>query len=108
MDDAEFNARMTAGYEQAKANQSAPSDEVFDRLIGEIFLLPKLSQMNDPMRLLPRGCAPPFCRSFSHLFHKAIIKGSVDRVNGVGVNVKKHGTNDKSKATAFRGVFIKQ
>ena len=27
---------MTAGYEQAKANQSAPSDEVFDRLIGEI------------------------------------------------------------------------
>lgn len=36
MDDAEFNARMTAGYEQAKANQSAPPDEVFDRLIGEI------------------------------------------------------------------------
>ena len=53
--------------------------------------------------LAAKGCAFPFCRSFSHLFHKAIIKGSVDRVNGVGVNVKKHGTNDKkSKATAFR------
>ena len=36
MGDAEFNARMTTGYEQAKDNQSAPSDEVFDRLIGEI------------------------------------------------------------------------
>ena len=36
VDDAEFNARMTAGYEQAKDKQSAPSDEVFDRLIGEI------------------------------------------------------------------------
>lgn len=31
-----FNARMTAGLAQAKANQSAPADEVFDRLIGEI------------------------------------------------------------------------
>ena len=36
MDDAEFNARMATGYTQAKAKQSAPSDEVFDRLIGEI------------------------------------------------------------------------
>ena len=32
----EFNARMSAGYAQAKQNQAAPSDEVFDRLIGEI------------------------------------------------------------------------
>ena len=36
MNDAEFNARMSAGYAQAKQNQAAPSDEVFDRLIGEI------------------------------------------------------------------------
>lgn len=36
MDDVEFNARMSTGYKQAKDNQSAPSDEVFDRLIGEI------------------------------------------------------------------------
>lgn len=58
--------------------------------------------MNDPMRLLPRAVHFPFCRNRSYLFHKAIIKGSVDRVNAVGVNVKKHGTNDKRKATAFR------
>ena len=36
MDDTEFNARMTAGYAQAKAGQSVSSDEVFNRLIGEI------------------------------------------------------------------------
>lgn len=36
MDDAEFNARMISGYEQAKAGQSVSSDEVFNRLIGEI------------------------------------------------------------------------
>ena len=36
MTDAEFNARMAVGYAQAKANQSAPADEVFSRLIGEI------------------------------------------------------------------------
>ena len=36
MNDAEFNARMSAGDAQAKQNQAAPSDEVFDRLIGEI------------------------------------------------------------------------
>lgn len=50
--------------------------------------------MNDTMRLLPRAVHFPFCRNRSYLFHKAIIKGSVDRVNGVGANVKKHGTND--------------
>ncbi|NLL05209.1 MAG: type II toxin-antitoxin system RelB/DinJ family antitoxin [Clostridiaceae bacterium] len=32
----EFNIRMAVGYTQAKANQSAPTDEVFSRLIGEI------------------------------------------------------------------------
>ena len=59
--------------------------------------------MNDTMRLQPRAAHFPYCRNLSYLFHKTIIKGSVDRVNGVGVNVKKHGTNDKkSKATAFR------
>ena len=58
--------------------------------------------MNDPDALAAKGCSLPFCRSFSYLSHKAIIKGSVDRVNAVGVNVKKHGTNDKRKATAFR------
>ena len=52
--------------------------------------------MNDTMRLLPRAVHFPFCRNRSYLFHKAIIKGSVDRVNGVGVNVKKHGTNYKA------------
>ena len=32
----EFDQRMAIGLAQAKANQSAPVDEVFDRLIGEI------------------------------------------------------------------------
>ena len=52
--------------------------------------------MNDTMRLLPRAVHFPFCRNRSYLFHKAIIKGSVDRVNAVGVNVKKRGTNYKA------------
>lgn len=32
----EFNARMAIGYAQAKADQSSPADEVFERLIREI------------------------------------------------------------------------
>ena len=36
MTDDEFNARMAIGYAQAQADQSAPTDEVFARLIGEI------------------------------------------------------------------------
>ena len=38
MTDDEFNARMAIGYAQAQAqaDQSAPADEVFARLIGEI------------------------------------------------------------------------
>jgi hypothetical protein len=32
----EFDAAMSTGLAQAKANQSAPVDEVFDRLIGEL------------------------------------------------------------------------
>ncbi len=32
----EFNARMAIGYAQAKADQSSPADEVFERLIDEI------------------------------------------------------------------------
>jgi len=32
----EFDEMMTIGLAQAKANQSAPVDEVFDRLIGEL------------------------------------------------------------------------
>ena len=36
MTDDEFNARMAIGYAQAQADQSAPVDEVFARLIGEI------------------------------------------------------------------------
>ncbi len=32
----EFNARMTIGYAQAQADQSASAEEVFARLIGEI------------------------------------------------------------------------
>ncbi len=32
----EFDSMMEIGLAQAKANQSAPVDEVFDRLIGEI------------------------------------------------------------------------
>ena len=32
----EFDSMMAIGLAQAKANQSAPVDEVFDRLIGEI------------------------------------------------------------------------
>ncbi len=32
----EFNARMAIGYAQAKADQSSPADEVFQRLIEEI------------------------------------------------------------------------
>ncbi len=32
----EFNARMAIGYAQAKAELSAPADEVFQRLIEEI------------------------------------------------------------------------
>ena len=59
--------------------------------------------MNDTMRLLPRAAHFPFCRNLSYLFHKAIIKGSVDRVNAVGVNVKKHGTNDKEEKRLPKG-----
>ena len=36
MTDDEFNARMAIGYAQAQTDQSAPTDEVFARLIGEI------------------------------------------------------------------------
>ena len=36
MTDDEFNARMAIGYAQAQSDQSAPADEVFARLIGEI------------------------------------------------------------------------
>lgn len=36
MTDDEFNARMAIGYAQAQVDQSAPADEVFTRLIGEI------------------------------------------------------------------------
>jgi DNA-damage-inducible protein J len=36
MTNEEFNARMAIGLTQAKANQSAPADEVFDRLIREL------------------------------------------------------------------------
>ena len=36
MTDEEFDRRMTMGLAQAKADQSAPLPEVFDRLIGEI------------------------------------------------------------------------
>ena len=36
MTDDEFNARMSIGYAQAQADQSAPADEVFARLIEEI------------------------------------------------------------------------
>ena len=32
----EFNARMAEGYAQAKADDAAPMEEVFDRLIGEL------------------------------------------------------------------------
>ena len=32
----EFDAAMAIGLAQAKAGQSAPADEVFDRLIGEL------------------------------------------------------------------------
>ena len=34
--DEAFDQRMTAGLAQARANQSAPTSEVFARLIGEI------------------------------------------------------------------------
>lgn len=33
---AEFNAAMETGLAQAKANQSVPVDEAFDRIMGEI------------------------------------------------------------------------
>jgi len=36
MTDGEFDRRMAAGLSEAMANQSAPSSEVFRRLIGEI------------------------------------------------------------------------
>lgn len=36
----EFNARMAIGYAQAKADLSAPADEVFQRLIEEIVRIP--------------------------------------------------------------------
>jgi DNA-damage-inducible protein J len=36
MTDEEFDRRMAMGLAQAKADQSAPVPEVFDRLIGEI------------------------------------------------------------------------
>lgn len=36
MTDDEFERRMAMGLAQAKADQSAPLPEVFDRLIGEI------------------------------------------------------------------------
>ena len=36
MPDEEFDARMAAGLAQAKENLSAPMDETFSRLIGEI------------------------------------------------------------------------
>ena len=36
MTDDEFERRMAMGLAQAKADQSAPVPEVFDRLIGEI------------------------------------------------------------------------
>lgn len=36
MTDEEFDRRMAMGLAQAKADQSAPLPEVFDRLIGEI------------------------------------------------------------------------
>lgn len=36
MTDEEFNARMAIGYAQAQSDQSAPADEVFARLIGEM------------------------------------------------------------------------
>ena len=36
MTDAQFNARMTAGYAQARQDQSAPAEEVFRRLFEEI------------------------------------------------------------------------
>ena len=36
MTDDEFDRRMAMGLAQAKADQSAPLPEVFDRLIGEI------------------------------------------------------------------------
>ncbi len=32
----EFDSVMALGLEQAKANRSAPLDEVFDRLIGDV------------------------------------------------------------------------
>ncbi len=43
--------------------------------------------MNDTMRLLPRAVHFPLQKLF-YLFHKSYHKGSVDRVNGVGANVK--------------------
>lgn len=36
MTDEQFNARMAEGLAQAQADQSAPAEEVFDRLIGEL------------------------------------------------------------------------
>ena len=36
MTEDEFNARMAIGYAQAQCDESAPADEVFARLIGEI------------------------------------------------------------------------
>ncbi len=32
----EFDSRMAKGLAQAKAGQSAPADEVFDRILGEL------------------------------------------------------------------------
>ena len=36
MTDEVFNARMAEGLAQAKANQTAPMEDVFARLLGEI------------------------------------------------------------------------
>ena len=36
MTDAQFNTRVTAGYAQARQDQSAPAEEVFRRLSEEI------------------------------------------------------------------------
>ncbi len=73
----ERNSR--SGQDKVATSTAAPDKPSQRRDLLEVsfcaigFLLPKLSQMNDTMRLLPKGCALPFAetfRIFSQSYHK--------------------------------------
>ncbi len=74
----ERNSR--SGQDRFATSTAAPDKPSQRRDLLEVsfcaigFLLPKLSQMNDTMRLLPRAVHFPLQKPFIS-FHKAIIKG---------------------------------